>query len=94
MCQDFTPSRVNGHAVPNTATASSIERERKPRRGRSDTTDKGPRAALSPGSAMNWRSTAMTEFGYAGYVGIPLIGRTTMWTRVGAENRLCREERR
>ncbi len=29
-----------------------------------------------------------------GYVGIPLIGRTTMWTRVGAENRLCRGERR
>ena len=29
-----------------------------------------------------------------GYVGIPLIGRTTTWTRVGAENRLCGEERR
>jgi uncharacterized protein (DUF2147 family) len=29
-----------------------------------------------------------------GYIGIPLIGRTTTWTRVGAENRLCREERR
>jgi uncharacterized protein (DUF2147 family) len=29
-----------------------------------------------------------------GYVGIPLIGRTTTWTRVGAENRFCREERR
>jgi uncharacterized protein (DUF2147 family) len=28
-----------------------------------------------------------------GYVGIPLIGRTTTWTRVGAEHRLCREER-
>jgi uncharacterized protein (DUF2147 family) len=28
-----------------------------------------------------------------GYVGIPLIGRTTTWTRVGAENRLCRGER-
>jgi uncharacterized protein (DUF2147 family) len=25
-----------------------------------------------------------------GYVGIPLIGRTTTWTRVGAESRLCR----
>jgi uncharacterized protein (DUF2147 family)/peptidoglycan/LPS O-acetylase OafA/YrhL len=29
-----------------------------------------------------------------GYVGIPLLGRTTMWTRVGAENRLCREDDR
>ena len=29
-----------------------------------------------------------------GYVGIPLLGRTTTWTRVGAENRLCREEGR
>jgi uncharacterized protein (DUF2147 family) len=29
-----------------------------------------------------------------GYVGIPLLGRTTTWTRVGAENRLCREEHR
>jgi uncharacterized protein (DUF2147 family) len=29
-----------------------------------------------------------------GYVGIPLIGRTTIWTRVGTENRLCRDERR
>lgn len=28
-----------------------------------------------------------------GYVGIPLIGRTATWIRVGAENRLCREER-
>ena len=27
-----------------------------------------------------------------GYVGIPLIGRTTTWTRVGAEERLCRED--
>lgn len=29
-----------------------------------------------------------------GYVGIPLLGRTTTWLRVGAERRLCREERR
>jgi uncharacterized protein (DUF2147 family) len=29
-----------------------------------------------------------------GYVGIPLLGRTTTWTRVGTENRLCRQERR
>ena len=29
-----------------------------------------------------------------GYVGIPLLGRTTTWTRVGAENRLCREQGR
>jgi uncharacterized protein (DUF2147 family) len=29
-----------------------------------------------------------------GYVGIPLIGRTTTWTRVGAEKQLCREHRR
>jgi uncharacterized protein (DUF2147 family)/surface polysaccharide O-acyltransferase-like enzyme len=28
-----------------------------------------------------------------GYVGIPLLGRTTHWTRVGAENRVCRERR-
>ncbi len=27
-----------------------------------------------------------------GYVGIPLLGRTTTWTRVGAENRLCRQD--
>ena len=27
-----------------------------------------------------------------GYVGIPLLGRTTTWTRVGAENRMCRED--
>jgi len=27
-----------------------------------------------------------------GYVGIPLIGRTTTWTRVGSENRLCRAD--
>jgi uncharacterized protein (DUF2147 family) len=26
-----------------------------------------------------------------GYLGIPLIGRTTTWTRVGSENRHCRE---
>jgi uncharacterized protein (DUF2147 family)/fucose 4-O-acetylase-like acetyltransferase len=26
-----------------------------------------------------------------GYIGIPLIGRSTIWTRVGAENGLCRE---
>jgi uncharacterized protein (DUF2147 family) len=25
-----------------------------------------------------------------GYVGIPLLGRTTYWLRVGAEERLCR----
>ena len=24
-----------------------------------------------------------------GYVGIPLLGRTTTWTRVGSENRQC-----
>jgi uncharacterized protein (DUF2147 family) len=29
-----------------------------------------------------------------GYVGIPLLGRTTTWTRVGAENRVCREDDR
>ena len=29
-----------------------------------------------------------------GYVGIPLIGRTTTWIRVGTENRLCKEEHR
>jgi uncharacterized protein (DUF2147 family) len=29
-----------------------------------------------------------------GYVGIPLLGRTTTWARVGAENRLCGEEHR
>jgi glucan biosynthesis protein C len=29
-----------------------------------------------------------------GYVGIPLLGRTTTWTRVGAENRMCRENDR
>src|SRR6266852_3308638 len=29
-----------------------------------------------------------------GYVGIPLFGRTTTWTRVGAENRMCREDDR
>jgi len=28
-----------------------------------------------------------------GYVGVPLIGRTTTRTRVGAENRLCAEGR-
>ena len=28
-----------------------------------------------------------------GYIGIPLIGRTTTWTRVGAEARVCREHR-
>jgi uncharacterized protein (DUF2147 family) len=27
-----------------------------------------------------------------GYIGIPLLGRTTTWTRVGTENRLCRAE--
>ena len=27
-----------------------------------------------------------------GYLGIPLLGRTTTWTRVGAENRMCRED--
>jgi glucans biosynthesis protein C len=29
-----------------------------------------------------------------GYVGIPLLGRTTTWTRVAAEKRLCHAERR
>ena len=29
-----------------------------------------------------------------GYVGIPLLGRTTTWTRVGAESRRCREDSR
>jgi glucan biosynthesis protein C len=29
-----------------------------------------------------------------GYVGIPLLGRTTTWTRVGTENRMCREDAR
>jgi uncharacterized protein (DUF2147 family)/peptidoglycan/LPS O-acetylase OafA/YrhL len=29
-----------------------------------------------------------------GYVGIPLLGRTTTWTRVGTENRSCREDDR
>ena len=29
-----------------------------------------------------------------GYLGIPLLGRTTTWTRVGAENRMCREDAR
>jgi len=27
-----------------------------------------------------------------GYVGVPLFGRTTTWTRVGAERRLCRDD--
>jgi uncharacterized protein (DUF2147 family)/fucose 4-O-acetylase-like acetyltransferase len=29
-----------------------------------------------------------------GYVGVPLIGRTTTWTRVGAESRMCADARR
>jgi uncharacterized protein (DUF2147 family) len=29
-----------------------------------------------------------------GYVGVPLIGRTTTWTRVGAESRVCADVRR
>jgi uncharacterized protein (DUF2147 family) len=29
-----------------------------------------------------------------GYVGVPLIGRTTTWTRVGAESRVCADGRR
>jgi len=29
-----------------------------------------------------------------GYVGIPLLGRTTTWIRVGTENRFCGEEHR
>lgn len=29
-----------------------------------------------------------------GYLGIPLLGRTTTWTRVGTENRTCREDDR
>jgi uncharacterized protein (DUF2147 family) len=29
-----------------------------------------------------------------GYVGIPLLGRTTTWTRVGAESRFCRDDAR
>jgi len=29
-----------------------------------------------------------------GYLGIPLLGRTTTWIRVGAEHRLCREDPR
>jgi uncharacterized protein (DUF2147 family)/peptidoglycan/LPS O-acetylase OafA/YrhL len=29
-----------------------------------------------------------------GYVGIPLFGRTTTWTRVGTENRMCRDDPR
>jgi glucan biosynthesis protein C len=29
-----------------------------------------------------------------GYIGIPLLGRTTTWTRVGTENRMCRAEDR
>ncbi len=29
-----------------------------------------------------------------GYLGVPLIGRTTTWLRVGAEERLCREDAR
>jgi len=28
-----------------------------------------------------------------GYVGIPLLGRTTTWLRVGSEERVCRSER-
>jgi uncharacterized protein (DUF2147 family) len=26
-----------------------------------------------------------------GYIGIPIIGRTTSWFRVGAEQEICRE---
>jgi uncharacterized protein (DUF2147 family) len=29
-----------------------------------------------------------------GYVGVPVIGRTTTWTRVGAESHMCAETRR
>jgi uncharacterized protein (DUF2147 family) len=29
-----------------------------------------------------------------GYIGLPIIGRTTTWLRVGAEERLCREDSR
>jgi uncharacterized protein (DUF2147 family) len=29
-----------------------------------------------------------------GYLGIPLLGRTTTWTRVGTENRMCRDDDR
>ena len=50
-----------------------------------------------PGSGNTYTCAARLEsenrLRLRGYLGIPLIGRTTTWIRVGTEQRTCREER-
>jgi len=47
-----------------------------------------------PTSGRTYRCTAQLEgtdrLRLRGFIGIPLLGRTTMWIRVGSENRMCK----
>ena len=51
--------------------------------------------AYDPSSGRTYSATLAMESedraSLRGYFGIPLLGRTTTWIRVGTEERLCRE---
>jgi glucans biosynthesis protein C len=65
------------------------------RRGPGETWDGGN--IYDPGSGSTYTCTLAFDgpdrLRLRGYVGIPLIGRTTTWIRVGSENRMCRGDR-
>ena len=66
------------------------------RRGPGDTWDGGSIYDPSSGSTYTCalRFDGPNRLRLRGYLGIPLLGRTTTWIRVGSENRMCRGERR
>ena len=57
----------------------------------------GPADAGDPGSGSTYTCNIALDgddrLRLRGYVGIPLLGRTTTWTRVGAEKQLCQGSR-
>ena len=65
-------------------------------RGPGDTWDGG--SIYDPGSGSTYTCSLSFDgpdrLRLRGYLGIPLLGRTTTWIRVGTENRVCRQEHR
>ncbi len=65
------------------------------RRGAGDTWNGG--TIYDPGSGSTYTCTlgfdGPDRLRLRGYLGIPLLGRTTTWIRVGTENRMCRGDR-
>src|SRR5262249_9203321 len=64
-------------------------------RSREDATSWTGGTIYDPASGNTYRCSLQVEstnrLRLRGYVGIPIIGRTTSWLRVGAERQLCRQ---